>query len=124
MAALSTSFEKKLAARDHVIDASNVHLDDAPRANVEVPDLAVAHLAFGQAHEGAVRPNQSMRILAPQPVEVRRASHRDGIVFRIGVFSPAIHDGEDNGTWSVRASHKQVVFHYAKSRIAFPLVTP
>ena len=98
---------KELSARDHVIDASDVHLDDASGADVEVPDLAVAHLAFGETDEGAVCPNQRVRIFAPQPVEVRRAGHGDGVVLGIGVLSPAVHDGEDNGTWPVRVRHEQ-----------------
>jgi hypothetical protein len=32
---------------DHDVDARHIHMDHAPRAHVQVPHLAVAHLAFG-----------------------------------------------------------------------------
>ena len=37
---------EELARRDHVIDARHVHVDDAARADVQMADFAVAHLAL------------------------------------------------------------------------------
>ena len=43
----------QLLVGDEQVDAGHVHVDDAAGADVEVADLAVAHLAFRQAHERA-----------------------------------------------------------------------
>ena len=36
--------------RDKQVDARHVHVHDAPRADVEMADFAVAHLPIGQTH--------------------------------------------------------------------------
>src|SRR5581483_1332114 len=41
---------EELAALDHHVNASNVHVHDASGADVQVTNFAVADLAFGQAH--------------------------------------------------------------------------
>ena len=41
----------ELLVGDHQVDAGDVHVDDAARTDIHVPDFTVAHLAFGQAHK-------------------------------------------------------------------------
>ena len=48
-AASSTGLRRELAGRDSVIDAREVLVDDASRADVEMPDLGVAHLPARQS---------------------------------------------------------------------------
>ena len=44
---------KQRTGGDGMIDARDVHVHDAPGADIEVTDLAIAHLAFGQSDGGA-----------------------------------------------------------------------
>ena len=41
----------ELARRNQRVDARNVHLHNAPRANVQVAHFAVAHLPVRQSHK-------------------------------------------------------------------------
>ena len=42
---------EEFAVLDHQFDARDVHVHDAPGADVEMADFAVAHLPVGQADE-------------------------------------------------------------------------
>ena len=55
---------EELARRDHVVDARHVHVDHAPRADVQMPHFAIAHLAVRQSDVWARRMNQRVRKLA------------------------------------------------------------
>ena len=46
---------EELAIVNHQVDARDVHVHDASGANVEMPDLAVAHLPLPQAGRRRVR---------------------------------------------------------------------
>src|SRR5258708_32217698 len=59
---------KKIAVLNHQLDASAIHEYNAPGADVEVPDLAVAHLPFGKANIGTAGVNECVGIFAQQPV--------------------------------------------------------
>ena len=50
----------QLFVGDQEIDAGNVHMHDAPGADIHVAHFAVAHLPFGQPHERAGSVNQSV----------------------------------------------------------------
>src|SRR5580658_3292708 len=86
---------KELAVLDHQVDASDVHVNDAPGANVEMPDLAVAHLPLGQAHKGPAGMNERVGILAQQTVIGWLARQRDGVGLGLGAVTPAIEDDEN-----------------------------
>ena len=49
---------EELAARDQRVDARDVHLHHAPRADVQVAHFAVAHLPIRQADEVLRRVDQ------------------------------------------------------------------
>src|SRR5215469_7867364 len=66
-----------------------------PRADVEVPDFAVAHLAFRQANKRAAGLNQGVGIFAQQAVVSRLAGEGDGVSFGFGAITPAVEDDED-----------------------------
>jgi hypothetical protein len=83
-----------IAAGDQLIDARDLHLDDAPGADIEMADLAVAHLPFGQADERPIGADERVRVLFPKAIEIGLAGHGDGVVGGIGVVSPAVHDGQ------------------------------
>ena len=56
---------EEIAIRNCLRDAGQFLIDDPPRANVEVADFAVAHLAIRQANIHAARGDLRMRILLP-----------------------------------------------------------
>src|SRR5260370_31603562 len=93
---------KKLAVLDHQVDAGDVHVHDAASANVEMPDLAVAHLPFWQADERSAGMDERVGIFAQQAVIGGLARERDGIGFGLSAVSPAVEDDEDE--W-FRTSH-------------------
>src|ERR1700693_304495 len=86
---------EELAVLDHQVDARDVHVNDAPRANVQMPDLAVAHLSFRQADERSAGMNERVRILTEQAIVSRLARESDGIGLGLGAVSPAVEDDEN-----------------------------
>src|ERR1700678_2742210 len=94
---------EEFAILDHQVDARDVHMHDAPGANVEMADFAMAHLPLGQADEGPAGVNESVGILAQQPIVNRLARESDGVGFRFGAVSPAVEDDENE--W-FRTRHK------------------
>ena len=52
-----------------VVDARDVHHRDAPGAEVQVPDLAVAHLSRRQPDVGAARADERVRVLREERVK-------------------------------------------------------
>jgi hypothetical protein len=86
-----------LAARDRVADARQVLHDDAARANVEMPDLGIAHLPVGQADVAARRAQKCVRSRRPQAVEARGLGLTDGVVRHFLAPTPAIQHDKHNG---------------------------
>ena len=94
---------KELAVLDHQLDAGAVHVDDASRADIEMPHFAVAHLPLGQADELAAGLDQRIGIFAQQTVIGRLACEGDGVGFGFGAISPAVENDENE--W-FRTSHE------------------
>ena len=92
--ALQSGILGQSAGADQLVDPSDVHLDDAARANVQVADFAVAHLAVRKPHVLSVRSDQRPGIVAPKAIEIRRAGQSDSVVGRVRVAAPAVHDRE------------------------------
>ena len=86
---------EEFSVQDHKVEARDVHVHDAPGANIQVADFAVAHLPFRQPNEWPAGVNQRVRILAQQPVIGRLARHGDGITLGLGAVSPAVENNED-----------------------------
>ncbi len=91
---------KKIAVLNHQLDASAIHNYNAPGADVEVSDLAVAHLPFGKADIGTAGVDECVGMLAQQPVVCGLARERDSVGFGLGTIAPAIEDDEDEWSWS------------------------
>jgi hypothetical protein len=62
-----------------IVDAREILADDGAGAEVEVADLGVAHLPFGQPHSAPAGRQCGVRVGDPQLVEHRRARQRDGV---------------------------------------------
>ena len=85
-------------------DARQVLKDPKARTQVEMPDLAVAHLAGRKADCLARRLQPAMRPLVDEPVPVphRRAQQR--VARRIVVEAEAVQDDEDDGQAAASAA--------------------
>ena len=90
----------KLLVGDQQVDARDVHVHDAPRADIQVPNFAIAHLAYGKPHGGSRRLNQRIRKLAQQFVIRGFARQSDGVAPRFGSVAPSIQHSEYNRFWS------------------------
>jgi hypothetical protein len=82
---------------DGLVDPGEVLLDDRPGAEVEVADLAVAHLALRQPDRRPARGQLRVREALEQPVEDRRAGEVDGVAGPGRGDPPAVEDDEDGG---------------------------
>jgi hypothetical protein len=83
---------EELAVLDHQVDPGDVHVHDATGADVEVADLAVAHLAFRQADERSAGMDERVGIFAQKAVIGRLARQSDGVGFGLGAVAPAVED--------------------------------
>src|SRR5438874_3417587 len=70
---------KELTGPDHQLDARDVHVDDAPAANIQMADFAIAHLSFGQSDKRTGSVNQSVREFAVQLIPGWLFCQSDGI---------------------------------------------
>src|SRR5215470_2094643 len=86
---------EKVPVLDHQINACDVHVHDSSGPDIQVADLAVAHLALGQTDKRTARMNQRIGILAEYPVIRRLARQRDRICLRFGAVTPSVKDDEN-----------------------------
>ena len=87
---------EKFAGRDHQVDARDVHVHDAARADIQVADFAVAHLPFGQADGRPGSVDQRVGKFCEQPVVIRFAREGDGVALGFGAIAPAIEHGQND----------------------------
>ena len=111
-AAALHGFEKqrlaeKFAAGDELIDARDVHLHDAARADIQVAHFAIAHLSFGQSDEGTGGMDQRVGKFLEQAVVVGLAREGDGVALGFGAVAPAVEDGEHDGSRSLGHSTRK-----------------
>jgi len=93
--------ERKLAGGDELIDSRAVHVDDAAGADIQVADLAIAHLSDGKADGGAGGLDERVWKIFQDAVVVGLAREGDGVAFGFGAVAPAVEDGEDDGFWAL-----------------------
>jgi hypothetical protein len=86
-----------LAIADGDVDPRVVLVDDAPRADVEVPDFGVPHLAFRQADAKLRRIDGCVRARREQPAPVRCVGARDRVVGSIVAATETVEDQQDDG---------------------------
>ncbi len=95
---LATAFHRLLKERnilqlllgDEQINPRDIHVHDAPRAHVHVAYFAVAHLPFGQTHEGAGGVNQGVGEFFEQFVIGWLARKGNRVAFCFSAVSPAV----------------------------------
>ena len=83
---------------NHQVDLGDVHVNDAPRADVQVPDFAVAHLPLRQADEASAGVDESVGILGEQAVIIWFAGESNGVGFGGRRITPAIKNDKDKRT--------------------------
>ena len=84
-------------ARDRLVDPGQILLDDRSGTEVQMPDLAVAHLAVGQADGAATGAELCVRVAREQAVHRRRVGQRDGVTGPRWCDPPAIEDDQRSG---------------------------
>ena len=75
---------EELAVSNHQIDARDVHVNHAPGANVQMSNLAVAHLPLREPDIGTGGVHQRIRIIAQQRIVSGFARGGDRVAFRGG----------------------------------------
>ena len=85
----------KLTRSDQRVNARNVHLHDASRADVQVAHFTVPHLSIGQPDKMIRGLDQRVGKFAQQFVIRRLARQRDCIIGRLSAIAPSVEDGED-----------------------------
>src|SRR5207253_8918928 len=108
------------AVLDRPVDAHQVLEEHATRADRQVADLRVAHLSRRQADgfPGGCYPR--MRVLPPEPVEVRRVRELDGVPRTRRSATPAVEDDQRYE----RMAARQIAVRESTSREAPPTSAP
>ena len=84
------------AVLDRLVHAHEVLEQDPPRADRQVTDLGVAHLAVREPDGGARRFELRVREFAPEPVEDGRVGELDGVPGPWRRDPPAVEDDESD----------------------------
>src|SRR5579872_1826658 len=86
---------EQIAVLDHQIDARDVHMHDAARADVQMPDLAVPHLPLREADERPAGVDERVRIFPKQSVVGWFPGEGNCVGFRLSAVSPAIKNDKN-----------------------------
>src|SRR4030065_433728 len=81
---------KEGARTDCPVDARVFLVDHPAGAEIQVPDLGVAHLVRGQANRRLGGVNQGMRVVLPEKIPSGFSGLSDGVVFGIFPVTPAV----------------------------------
>ena len=87
----------EVARGDALRDPDQVLRNHPARAEVEVADLAVAHLPFGKADTQAARLEQGPGLPGPESLPGGRIRQGDGVAFALGAIAPPIQYDQDYG---------------------------
>ena len=81
---------------DALGDADQILGDHPAGADVEMADLAVPHLALGEADGEAAGVEQGAGKASPEPVPDRGGGQLDGVSFALAPVPPAVQNHQDN----------------------------
>ena len=113
---------EELAGLDRPVHADEVLEEDATRADRQMADLGVAHLAVRQADRRARGDELRVRMVAPQPVEDGRVGELDRVARARRRDSPAVED--DESYEGIRAAVSHIALKESTSRDAPPTRAP
>src|SRR4029450_634393 len=94
----------QVAVSDRFVDPGQVLINNPPRAEIEMTDLGVSHLPFGQPHVLPARAQCRARIILIETVVKRRLRKQGRVTilfpvsFSARIDSPSIPDHEDDGS--------------------------
>ena len=86
----------ELAALNALRDSHEVLRHHPSGAQVQVPDLAVAHLSFRQSHREAASVQQRSGVGVPEPVPDRGRGQLNRVTLALGAVAPAVQDDQDD----------------------------
>ena len=86
----------KGAIRNGLVDAREVLVHDPACADVQMADLGVAHLAFGQTDRAVVGRDPCGRKLAAQLIQSGRFRQKRSVARAIRRKAPAVHNDQEN----------------------------
>src|SRR5437764_1432276 len=96
---------EQLPRLDRLVHTHEVLEEDATRADGEVPDFGVAHLARRQPDRLAGGLQRRVRVLRPEAIEDRRVRERDRVSGTGRSASPTVEDDEDYERIRAAVSH-------------------
>src|SRR4029079_3592671 len=88
--------ENRIRLQIRLADAHDVLIDDAPRADVQMPHLGVPHLPFRQPDREARGVERGPRAVAEEGGEARFLRRGDGVVLGFAAAAEAIEDDEND----------------------------
>src|SRR3981081_3055322 len=94
---------KEFAVPNHQLNPRTVHMHDASGADIEMADLAIAHLIVRQTDVWATGMNERIGILAGQTVVSGLTGESDRVGRGFGAITPAVKN--DQNEW-FRPRHK------------------
>ncbi len=86
----------KFTGLDALGDSDQILGDHPARPDVQVADLAVAHLGFGKSHGQSTGVQQGAGEALPEPMPDRGGSQLDGVAFALGPVAPAVQNEQDD----------------------------
>ena len=108
-----------------IADAHEILRDHAPGADVEVPDLGVAHLPVGQPHRASGGAQRGVRPALPECIEDRRAREPHGVARPLGRAAEAVeHDERDRCGHQPSSAARAIAAKPRGSRLAPPTSAP
>ena len=96
---------KKIPLPDRLGDAGELLIDHAPRADVGVAHLAVAHLPLGKTHGLAGAGQPAVGAGSEEGVQIGRFRQGDGVIGPLGGQAPAVQDHEKMGDLAIVGAH-------------------
>ena len=88
---------KERSIPNGLVDSCEVLIDESTRAEMQMPDLGIAHLIVRQTHGLTRAVQQGMRAGIPQGVPGWRIGRRDGVVFIGWVVTESVKNDQNNG---------------------------
>src|SRR5687767_1492841 len=86
------------SALDRLVDANEILHHNAPRAEVQVTDLAVPHLSLGKSDAKARGVQERARRARPEAIPRRRIGERNGVSFALFPVAPSVEHYEHDRT--------------------------
>src|SRR4030088_2782239 len=105
---------KEFAVPNHQLNPRAVHVNDASGTDIEMADLAIAHLIVRQTDVWATGMNERIGILAEQTVVSGLTGESESVGRGFGALTPAVKN--DQNEW-FRSGHNLLRFSTTKLNV-------